>query len=168
LRESLNARGRIRSRILDERRGIEELVREVLGSKVDAELRSAVDRSERVLRVVTKSYASPSGAPQPEADALLLEEVHDRPPTLASPDSPADLVEVVRGNDKHVPDARAGEAVDLFDTSRVAARGRAFIRSAARLRTPSDSPSPTLLGAEIARCAARWIATHWLEVRTIA
>ena len=116
--------------LLDERRGIEELMREVARVEVEAELRPPVDRSEGLARRDEVVRDLRRVNLQAEADALGSEDVHDRPPAFGEVlVAPLDLVEVVRRERvQQVPDARAGEAVDLLDAEQC--------RSASRVLQP--------------------------------
>src|SRR5581483_11554913 len=103
---------------------IEELRREMARVEVDPERVPAADRLERpprrdeVVRDLGRVHL------EAEADALRVEDVHDRPPALGELAVRAvDLAEVVRRERvEEVPDRRAGEAVHLRDAE---LRGRA-------------------------------------------
>ena len=104
--------------LLDERGRVEELVSEVARVEVDAELRPSVDRVERLARRDEVVRDLRRVHLEAEANPLLREHVHDRPPALGKVGVAAlDLAEIVRREGvEHVPDGRAGEAVDLLDS----------------------------------------------------
>ena len=100
-----------------ELRGVEELRREVTRVEVDAERLAVADRVERLAR--RHEVVGDLGRMhlEPEANALGVEDVHDRPPPLRELLVAAlDLRVVVRRERvDEMPDRRAGEAVHLRD-----------------------------------------------------
>ena len=89
---------------------------------------------------------------EPEPHALCVEDVEDRAQALGDLFvSALDLAESFGGNE--YSSCQIGEPVNpltCVTPKAAAARAVSFIRSAARRRTPSGSPSPQISGGRIA------------------
>src|SRR5207249_11003954 len=124
--------------LLHECRRVEELMSEVARVEIDPEVGAPVDCSERLSSrdEVVRDLCWMDL--EPEAHPFALEDVYDRPPAFGEVLVTAfDLVEVVRWEGvERVPDARAGEAVDLLDAER-GGGARGLLHSLGR--SPADA-----------------------------